>query len=107
MDSCRGNLVPDGEGEEDDVWLKAFESVEQDASLGQPSVVCEVDDVVYDRAPGRGGGGWSMEEQEKGATGSSDLQCPVDRVNYKQMNRPPEQEDLLMTEEEMNLFLCE
>lgn len=101
--------MPEGEGEEedDDVWLKALESVKQDASLGQPSVVSEVDRSVYDRAPGHGESGWSMEEQEKGATGGSDLKCPVDRVNCKQMNSPPEPEDLVMTEEEMNLFLCE
>ena len=93
--------------DDEDVWLKALEVVEQDASLGQPSIVGEVDSLVCDGAPCQGRGGRGTQEEGTGTTGSPESYCPAGRVNCKQVSTPPATDDLLLTEEEMRLFLSE
>ena len=104
------------EDDDDDVWLKAFEVVEQDPSLGQPSAISEVDSLGQPSAisevdrlvcvgvPGHSGG---MEDRGAGARGSIEQQSLAGRLNCEQTNGPLATDDLLMTEEEMRLFLCE
>lgn len=100
IDSCRDPLVLEGEEEDDDdVWLKALEGVERDASFSQGSVISEAYTLVCGTAIQSHSGGESIEEQlEKGDVGSCELPCPAARADPR---------DLLMTEEEMSLFLCE
>lgn len=111
MDSCRAPLVLEGEGEggeeedDDGVWLKALEGVEQDASCGQESVISEADTLVCGAAVDSEGEG--VGEHEKGDLGSSELPSPAGSVNCNPVNRPADPRDLLMTEEEMSVFLCE
>ena len=115
------------EDDDDDVWLKAFEVVEQDPSLGQPSAISEVDSLGQPSAisevdrlgessaisevdrlvcvgvPGHSGG---MEDRGAGTRGSIEQQSLAGRLNCEQTNGPLATDDLLMTEEEMRLFLC-
>ena len=110
------DTLADDDDDDDDLWLKAFEVVEQDASLGQPSAISEVDSLVQPSAisevdslvcvgvPGHSRG---MEDQGTGSRGSIEQQYLAGRLNCEQTNGPPATDDLLLTEEEMRLFLCE
>ena len=98
------DTLADDDDDDDDLWLKAFEVVEQDASLGQPSAISEVDSLVCVGVPGHSRG---MEDQGAGSRGSIEQQYLAGRLNCEQTNGPPATDDLLMTEEEMRLFLCE
>ena len=108
MDSCRDPSVPEwGGGEdEDDVWLKALEAVEQDVSFVQGSVISGADTHVHGTAESDSGGE-GIEEQEEGNMEGCELPCPAGKVECSQADGPVDSGDLLMTEEEMSLFLCE
>lgn len=99
-------LAEEDDDDDDDMWLKAFEVVEQDASLGQPSAISEVDGLVCVEVPGCSGAR-DMEDQGAGTRGSIEQQSPASRLNCEQTNGPLATDDLLMTEEEMRLFLSE